>query len=179
LKRRNYSPHTVRNYMNILRHFVLWVYVPIEEVNHYKITEYIDHLLGKRLKPKTINCHIACIRMFYRYLQYEEGLNIVNPVRKGNNLRLPKPLPKHLNEDEIRKLLDVVVKHRDRALIMVMLRCGLRVEEVVHLTFADLDLKRNKILVQNGKGGKGRVVYISEDARAALIAYLKVRCVFQ
>ena len=54
LKRRNYSPHTVKNYMNILRHFVFWVYVPIEEVDHYMITEYIDHLLGKRLKPKTI-----------------------------------------------------------------------------------------------------------------------------
>jgi len=139
------------------------------------ITEYIDHLLGKRLKPKTINCHIACIRMFYRYLHYEESMNIVNPVKKGNNLRLPKPLPRHLNDDEVRKLLDVVRKPRDRALIMIMLRCGLRVEEVVDLTFADLDLKRNKILVRNGKGGKGRVVYISTDALAALIAYLKVR----
>jgi site-specific recombinase XerD len=175
LKRGNYSPHTVKNYMNILRHFVLWVYVPIEEVDHYMITEYIDYLLGKRLKPKTINCHIACIRMFYRYLHYEEGMDIANPVKKGNALRLPKPLPRHLNDDEVRKLLDVVSKPRDRALIMVMLRCGLRVEEVVDLTFADLDLKRNKILVRNGKGGKGRVVYISTDARMALIAYLKVR----
>lgn len=175
MKRRNYSPHTVKNYMNILRHFVLWVNIPIEEVDHFKITEYIDHLLGKRLKPKTINCHIACIRMFYRYLHYEEDIDIINPVKKGNTLRLPKPLPKHLNEDEIIKLLDVVTKPRDRAVIMVMLRCGLRVEEVADLTLADLDLKRSRIFVRNGKGGKGRVVYISKDARSALIKYLRVR----
>ena len=39
LKRRNYSPHTVKNYMNILRHFVLWVNVPIEEVAHRKVAK--------------------------------------------------------------------------------------------------------------------------------------------
>ena len=45
LKRRNYSPHTVKNYMNILRHFVLWVNVPIEDVDRQKVAEYTDHLL--------------------------------------------------------------------------------------------------------------------------------------
>jgi len=175
LKRRNYSPHTVKNYMNILRHFVLWVNIPIERMNHSKMTDYIDHLLGRRLKPKTINCHIACIRMFYEYLHHEEDIDMINPVKKGITLRMPKPLPKHLNEDEILTLLDVVRKPRDRAIIMVMLRCGMRVEEVADLALADIDLKRSRILVKNGKGGKGRVVYISKDARSALIDYLRVR----
>ena len=161
--------------MNILRHFVLWVNIPIEAVDHSKITEYIDHLLGRRLKPKTINCHIACIRMFYKYLHYEEDIDIINPVKKGNTLRLPKPLPKHLNEDEIFILLNVIRKPRDRAIIMVMLRCGIRVEEVANLTLADVDLKRSRVFVRNGKGGKGRVVYLSKDARSALIEYLRVR----
>ena len=57
----------------------------------------------------------------------------------------------------------------------MMLRCGLRVEEVSDLTIGDIDLRRSKIMVQNGKGGKGRVVYISKDARATLIQYLRVR----
>jgi site-specific recombinase XerD len=161
--------------MNILRHFVLWVNVPIEVVDHFKMTEYIEHLLCRRLKPKTINCHIACIRMFYEYLHHEEGIDVINPVKKGITLRLPKPLPKHLNEDEILKLFDVISKPRDRAMIMVMLRCGMRVEEVADLTLADIDLKRSRILVRNGKGGKGRVVYISKDARSSLIEYLRVR----
>ena len=75
LKRRNYSPHTVKNYMNILKHFVVWVNVPIEDVDHQKVAEYTDHLLYKRLKPKTINCHLACIRVFYDYLHHEEGIH--------------------------------------------------------------------------------------------------------
>ena len=161
--------------MNILKHFVVWVNVPMEGVNHYKLTEYIDYLFSKRLKPKTINCHLACIRGFYDYLYHEEGIKVINPVKKGSTLRLPKPLPRHLNEDEVMALFDAINKPRDRAIFKVMLRCGLRVEEVAGLSFADIDLKRNRILVQNGKGGKGRVVFISNDARTALIDYLRVR----
>lgn len=161
--------------MNIIRHFVLWVNIPIETVDHYKMTEYVDYLLSKRLKAKTINCHLACIRVFYRYLSDEEEIKITQPVKKGMTLRVPKPLPKHLNDEHIAGLFDVISKHRDRALFKMMLRCGLRVEEVSDLTIGDIDLRRSKIMVQNGKGGKGRVVYISKDARAALIQYLRVR----
>jgi site-specific recombinase XerD len=58
---------------------------------------------------------------------------------------------------------------------MLMLRCGLRVEEVANLTLGAMDLKRRKIIVQQGKGGKGRVVYLSKDAFDALVHYLRVR----
>jgi site-specific recombinase XerD len=58
---------------------------------------------------------------------------------------------------------------------MLMLRCGLRFEEVANLTIGALDLKRRKIIVAKGKGGKGRVVYISNDAIDALARYLRSR----
>ncbi len=161
--------------MNILKHFVLWVNVPIEEVNYHKVAEYTDHLLYKRLKPKTINCHLACIRVFYDYLHHEEGIKVPNPIKRGSALRMPKPLPKHLRDEEVMVLFDVMGKARDRAMFRVMLRCGLRVEEVTNLHLQDLDLKRNRIFVRNGKGGKDRVVYVSRDAREAIIEYLRVR----
>ncbi len=175
LKRRNYSPHTAKNYMNILRHFVLWVNVPIEEVDRHKVAEYTDHLLYRRLKPKTINCHLACIRVFYDYLYHEEGIKIANPIKKGSALRMPKPLPKHLRDEEVVVLFEAINKPRDRAMFRVMLRCGLRVEEVANLYILDLDLKRNRIFVRNGKGGKDRIVYVSQDAYEAILNYLKVR----
>jgi len=161
--------------MNILKHFVLWVNVPIEEVDRWKVAEYTDHLLGKRLKPKTINCHLACIRGFYDYLYHEEEIKLSNPVKKGCSLRMPRPLPKHLRDEEVMVLFDAVGKPRDRAMFKVMLRCGLRVQEVANISLADLDLRRNRIFVRNGKGGKDRVVYVSSDARDAIIVYLRVR----
>jgi len=175
LKRRNYSPCTVKNYLNSLKHFVLWVNVPIERVSQHKVTEYIDYLLKKRLKAKTINLHLARIRVFYDYLYHEEEIKMVNPVKKGTNLRLSKPLPKHLKDEEVRALFNGIKKHRDRAIFKVMLRCGLRVEEVSDLALTDIDLKRRKIHVRNGKGNKDRVVYISQDTHIALLEYLRRR----
>jgi site-specific recombinase XerD len=151
------------------------VNVRIEEVNQCKVAEYTDHLLSKRLKPKTINCHLACIRVFYDYLYHEEEIKIPNPVKKGSALRMPKPLPRHLRDEEVIALFNVIRKPRDKAMFMVMLRCGLRVEELAHLYLADLDLRRFRILVRNGKGGRARVVYLSKDAHDALVRYLRVR----
>lgn len=175
MKRRNYSPHTVKIYMNILRQFVLWVDVPIEDVDPHKMAKYVDWLLGKRLRPKTINCHLACIRVFYEYLNQEEEIHIPNPVKKGSALRMPRPLPRHLRDEQVVALFQAITKPRDRAMFKVMLRCGLRVQEVADLHLSDLDLRRNRIFVRHGKGGKARVVYVSEDARRALLEYLRVR----
>jgi site-specific recombinase XerD len=175
LKRRNYSPHTIRNYMSTLRRFVVWLDVPVEEATNKKILEYIDFLLDHRLRPKTINCHLDSVRGFYEYLRDVEDIPIPNPVRRGYALRLSRPLPRYLRDEEVEKLFEVIRKPRDRAIFMLMLRCGLRVEEVADLTLGALDLKRRKIIVVLGKGGKGRVVYISNDAFDALVQYLRVR----
>lgn len=171
--------HTIKIYMNILKHFVLWVDVPLEAVDRRKVAEYTDALLSKRLKPKTINCHLACIRVFYQYLYHEEEINIPNPVKKGSALRMPRPLPRHLRDEEVSVLLHRITKPRDKAMVMVMLRCGLRVDELAHLELADLDLRQSRIFVRHAKGGKQRVVYISNDAKQVLVDYLRVRGIFR
>ena len=175
MKRRNYSAHTVKNYMNTLKHFVLWLDEPIEEVTNKKILQYIDLLLEKGLKPKTINCHLDSIRGFYNYLCDEEEVKITNPVKRGYVLRLSKPLPRHLRDEEVLKLFDMIDRPRDRAIFKLMLRCGLRVEEVSNLTLNAIDPKRRRIYVHNGKGAKDRVVYMSDDTCHAFLFYLKVR----
>jgi site-specific recombinase XerD len=175
LKRRNYSLHTVKNYLNILGHFSLWLKMDIEEVTHKDIGAYTDHLLRKRHKPKTINCHLGSIRAFYNYLHDEEGLQLINPVKKAYRLRLPKPLPKHLKDEQVTLLFKEIKDARDRAMFMLMLRCGLRVEEVARLTIGAIDYRRRQLLVFNGKGSKDRVVYLSEDTGTALAEYLKKR----
>jgi site-specific recombinase XerD len=142
LKRRNCSIYTVKNYMHTLRQFVLWVNVPIEQVIGKEILRYIDHLRTRRLQPKTINCHLDSIRGFYNYLIDEEGVKMQNPVKRNYNLRLAKPLPKYLRDEEIVRLFAQIKNSRDRAIFTLMLRCGLRVEEVAKLTLRAVDLPR-------------------------------------
>jgi site-specific recombinase XerD len=175
LKRRNCSANTVKNYMHTLRQFVLWVNIPIEHVKGKKILRYIDHLRARRLQPKTVNCHLDSIRGFYNYLIDEEDLRMDNPVKRNYNLRLPRPLPRYLRDEDVPRLFDQIKNHRDRAIFMLMLRCGLRLEEAANLTLRAIDLRRAQLFVYEGKGGKDRVVYLSGDALEALSTYLKKR----
>jgi site-specific recombinase XerD len=175
LKRRNYSPHTVKYYLNIIKQFVIWLDVPLEQATVVKVDAYIDYLHRKRMHPASINLYLVIIRVFYDYLRYEERVDLTNPVKRNRRLRVPKPLPRSLRDPEVERLFGVIKSKRDVAMFKLMLRCGLRVEEVSKLSLGDVDLKRRRIIVQQGKGGKGRVVYISDDAHEALVAYLKIR----
>jgi site-specific recombinase XerD len=161
--------------MNTLQHFLRWLQGPVEEVTPQKITAYIDSLLAKGLAPKTINCRLDSVRGFYAYMGREEGVPLHNPVKKGYALRLARPLPRYLKDEEVKRLFQVIRGLRDHAIFMLMLRCGLRVEEVAHLRLQDLDLAQRRILVCCGKGGKDRIVYISHDAYRTLLGYLKSR----
>jgi site-specific recombinase XerD len=175
LKRRNFSPHTVKYYLNIIKQYVIWLDVPLEQATVEKVDAYIDYLHRKRMHPASINLYLVIIRVFYDYLKYEERVDLTNPVKRNRRLRVPKPLPRNLRDQEVERLFGVIKGKRDMAMFKLMLRCGLRVEEVSNLSLGDIDLKRRRIIVQQGKGGKDRVVYISDDAHDALIAYLKFR----
>jgi len=153
------------------------VRVPVQEASSKTISQYIEFLLDNGLKAKTINCHLDSIRGFYYYLHREEDVAIANPVKRGYALRLPRPLPRYLKDEEVERFLSFPKKARDNALFYLMLRCGLRVEEVSHITLSDIDFRSGKIFVKNGKGAKDRVVYMSKDAYHALLQYLKVRTI--
>jgi site-specific recombinase XerD len=173
LKRKNCAPHTVKNYMNVLAHFTSWLVIPLYEVSRREIGLYVDHLLKRRLKPKTVTCHLQAIRLFFDFL-IDEGVKMTNPVTRVS-IRLPNPFPRHLKDDQVDKLFAIITDPRDKAMFMLMLRCGLRVEEVAHLTVEAIDFPRRRIVVFDGKGGKDRVVYLSEDASSTLSAYLTMR----
>jgi site-specific recombinase XerD len=175
LKRRNCSRYTLRNYMSTLKGFVIWISEPIEQVTARTVLAFIEHLLDQRLSPKSINCYLDGMRGFYDYLIHEENIQIVNPVKRGYVLKLSRPLPRYLRDEQIPRLFAVIDNKRDRAIFMLMLRCGLRVEEVAQLTVGALDLPRSQLFVYRGKGAKDRVVYLSHDAQQALLEYLKSR----
>jgi len=90
-------------------------------------------------------------------------------------LREPHPLPRYLHDNELQLFLESVPSTRDLAMFMLMLRCGLRVQEVINLTLDVIDYRRSRIQIKSGKGGKDRIVYISNDAAIALAKYLRKR----
>lgn len=174
LQRKNFSPCTIKNYLHRVDQFTRWLTVPLPAVTRRDLGVYVDHLLKKRLSPKTITCHMQTIRLFFDYLIEEEETVMENPVRKIA-IRLPKPLPRHLKDGEVEKFLPVVKDPRDSAMFLLMLRCGLRVEEIAHLTVDAVEYRKRQVFVSNGKGAKDRVMYLSDDAAKALEGYLQKR----
>ena len=82
----------------------------------------------------------------------------------------PKKLPRVLTDPEARALIEAFNPRYDagvknRCLVRLMLEAGLRVSEVVSLRPADLDMQSCRLLVKDGKGGKDRGLWISEDLR--------------
>ena len=175
LKRKNFSELTVKNYLHRLKMFFSWVAVPVELTSVKEVKMYIDYLLEKRMAPHSINCHFSSIRGFYDYLIDDEEIPMENPVSRGLMLREPRPLPRYLHDNDVELFLESVTSTRDRAIFMLMLRCGLRVQEVANLTLDVIDYRRSQILVRAGKGAKDRMVYISTDAAVALAKYLRKR----
>ena len=175
LKRVNYSHKTIISLVFSVKRFTKWLDIPLEEVTSRTISDYIEYLQNRRLKAKTINNYVGGISRFYEYLYHEEKLKILNPVTSLHKQLLPKPLPKFLTEEEVDILFKYIRNKRDRSMFLLMLRCGLRVEEVTNLTLPVIDFNHKRILVLNGKFRKDRIVYMSADTVYALKDYLEIR----
>lgn len=104
-------------------------------------------------------------------------LPVSNGWKKKPKRRFP---PETLTDPEVRSLLDCcsptsATGIRNRALIAILYRAGLRISEALDLYPNDIDLERGAIRVLNGKGGKARVVGVDRGALAILERWRDVR----
>ena len=90
--------------------------------------------------------------------------------------KLPETLPRALDPDDVKQLIAVNGSIRDRAMVLVLLRTGMRIGELLNTPVSDVNLKERKLLIfESAKNRLGRVVYFSDDARDALKAWLRKR----
>jgi integrase len=97
-------------------------------------------------------------------------------LKRKIKLRVPDFLPRAIAPGDVRKLIGAIKETRDRALVLVLLRTGMRIGELLGLQMRDLDICERKIHIYEGeKNSLGRVVYLSDDALMALRLWLKKR----
>ena len=91
-------------------------------------------------------------------------------------LKLPDRLPRAIDPQHLDQLLCAIDECRDRALILLLLRTGMRIGELLNCKLEDIDLNEQRILIyQSDKTSVGRAVYYSTDAQRALLAWLGAR----
>jgi site-specific recombinase XerD len=184
LSRRFPGTSTVVHYSSDVRLFLRWWQRPPTDVQRIDIDRFIawQQTLGRA--GATINRRLVALRMWFEF-QAEQatasaGAPTHNPVHpRRHYLRPADPLPRDLTDEQINRLLKVVTAPRNRALIFLMLRAGLRVGEVrslelSHCLFAQHARQRSRLKVL-GKGRRERMVYLAADAEGALLDWLSAR----
>ncbi len=179
---RRKSPHTSTavHYTNDLELFFAWIDKPPDQITLQDIDAFIEHSQQQGHRIATVNRRLAALRSFYHFLEIENDNARPNPVRpKRHFIRQGRRLPRDAQDAEIEKLFAVINDPRDRAMFLLMLRCGLRVGEVRALSLNDLYLQPTpgslpRLWIQ-GKGGSQRVAYLSAQPLTALKAWLAIR----
>jgi len=147
----------------------------LKDLERSDLEAFIEHEQDRGLKISTVKTRMAFIIAFLHFL-IEQELIPGTALKRSIKLKLPDTLPRAIAPKDVRKLLSVIHNTRDRALILLLLRTGIRIGEALGLTLNDLDLRERKVhLFQGEKNSMGRVVYFSDDALFALTRWLRRR----
>lgn len=119
---------------------------------------------------------LSAIRRFFQYL-YSEQLREDDPAVLLSSPKLPQRLPKDLSEQQVEDLLHAPdisdpIELRDKAMLEVLYATGLRVTELISLTFSDIGLRQGVVRII-GKGDKERLVPLGEEAIYWLEYYIE------
>lgn len=169
LRTRNYAAHTIANYaLDLQLFFATCENKAVAQLTWREIDHFIAQQHQQKLAATTINRRLNALKRFFDFLVVEREQLPGNPLKPSHYLRLGKPLPKKLTEEQVTQLFAHIENRQDRAMFLLMLRCGLRVSEVAQLRLPDIDWAEKSLRVEQGKGRKDRRVYLSPDALEGL-----------
>ena len=174
---------TVENYDHYLTRFLDWGDInQASDITEEKVREFrlwLNRQPGTNkdaMKRRTQNYYLIALRAYLKYLR-KRDITSLSPEK----IELAKVPERHLDlisNAELERLLNAADGNderslRDKAILELFFSTGLRVSELCSLD-TDLDLSRDDFSIR-GKGDKVRVVFLSDAARNAVRAYLKVR----
>ncbi|MBI4215170.1 MAG: tyrosine-type recombinase/integrase [Parcubacteria group bacterium] len=187
---KNRSAGTIKNYHFYLKRFDSWCqkqnitdisHVDLETIRKYRLA--LNRLYKENqetLSDKTQSYHLIALRSFFKYLAKSDI-----PALAPEKIELGKSQPRtvaFLEVNDVEKLLNAperfpqleILQKRDKAIIETLFSTGLRVSELVKLKKEDINLERGEFPVR-GKGGKMRIVFLSERTIKAIKNYFDNR----
>lgn len=179
LKRRHCRPNTMRSYGATLMGFLAYLKAQgrtyLETITRDDLSGFIEYEQDRGMQPKTVSTRL---RLLYAFVSYLVDRKVVHPdlLKRKIRIKVPEALPRAMDSDDVRQLLTVIKKPRDWALILVLLRTGMRIGELLNTKVSEVNLREKRItIIEAQKTRVGRVAYLSEDACKALRVWLKRR----
>lgn len=177
--RRGCRPNTLRGSFIAIESFLLFLRetakTHLEEIVREDIGAYVEHEQDRGLKASTVKTRLRILNAFLRFLIYGD---VIRPevLSKRMIIKVPDALPRAMYPDDVGQLLYVIKDIRDRAIILVLLRTGMRIGELLNTLVSEVNLKEREIEIYEAEKNRvGRIVYLSDDGRDALRAWLKKR----
>ena len=176
---KNYSPSSIQNHRLDLLRFKSWLeeqelatLPKIQTIDADVILAYQAHL-AKRLKPRSINRHLSSLRLFFRFLE-DSSLIRINPMEHVVFPKTVPHLPSMLLPSEVAALLEAPDEShylglRDKAMLEVLYSTGLKLNELIALDTASLELEMGFLRVD---GKRQRMVPLTDTATQRLRRYL-------
>lgn len=175
----NHKPRTIEgsftSVMFFLRFYGARGKTEIAQIDRSDLDAFIEHEQERGMYISTLRTRMVSIVAFLHFLMEQD---ILSPsiLKRRIKLRLPETLPRAMDPKDVKKFIDVIRDTRDRALILLLLRTGMRIGEALGLTVHAIDLTEKKVRLMEGeKNEKGRIVYLSHDALFALKRWLGTR----
>ena len=170
MKSKRYSDNTIKTYTEALKSFLLFYNSkPVEEITNADLIIYNnDYILKKNLSSSYQNQIVNSVKLFFRTVE-NKAMNeelIHRPKRD-------KVLPNVLSKAEVKDILNALGNIKHRTMLSLIYSCGLRRSELLKLKPADIDSKRNIIIIKAAKGKKDRIVPLSEKVLSMLREYYK------
>lgn len=163
-----YSAATCNNYVIQFRKFLEHIHPKtISDLDSQLIEKYLLHLIQtKKVSISTQNQAINAIKFYLEHVQDGE-----RRVYYAERPRKEITLPTVLGEDEVKLLFDHTKNVKHRAILYLIYSAGLRISELLNLTWPDLDPIRGVINIRGGKGKKDRITILSTVAYRYLVQY--------
>jgi site-specific recombinase XerD len=177
--RRNCRPNTLRSALTSLDLFLSFINRSakshLDEITREDLFAFIEHEQDRGMKPLTVHTRLGRIKAFIHFLAEKQVLR-GDILTRRLAVKIPDSLPRAMEPEDVRRLLSAIDSTRDRAMLVVLLRTGMRIGELLSLLVREINLRERKIEIYEAEKTRiGRVVYLSEDARVALRAWLKER----
>ncbi|AGK62126.1 Site-specific recombinase XerD [Archaeoglobus sulfaticallidus PM70-1] len=180
---RGMTSESIRRYISCLRIFLKWLderNVDVKGVDKFVLRDFLSYLRSKGLKQKTLENYFSAISSFYDFLLYEGVVkgNPVNPVRKRylNPYKKNKSSEKRvLTVEEASLLVNSIPYIRDKAIVLLLLKTGIRRGELISIDVQDINWEEQSILLKPKAKRSNRVVFFDDETGRILKKWMKVR----
>jgi integrase/recombinase XerD len=178
-KRRHCRPNTIRHNFMTLMLFLSYLKkrgrTSLETITREDLSSFIEHEQDRGMQPTTVSTRLRLLYAFIRYLVDRE---VAHPdlLKRKLRVKVPEALPRAIDPEDIKQLLAVIKPRRERAMILVLLRTGMRIGELLATRMSEVNLKEKRIIIMEAQKTRvGRVAYLSADACEALTVWLQKR----